>query len=429
MAVRDEIADLEDRILTVLMLEPSFATTEPLDLAWFTKRKAEVHAIIKLTGQGITPDIFTMADELANPNSAHELAVLIHNFYGVKENYSSYLASLKQKVRDLTIFEKLREGMREIAGGNEAAQVLGKLVTDSLSLLSEAHDRQYSFSAKDMMKAMVDKLETILDSNENGGLGVKTGISKLDRVLGALHPTDLCVVGARPGVGKTAFAITAMLNAARNGAKVGFISTEMSVDQIAFRIASQVSNLDSRKFRRAEFDDAEWSRVSAASTQTAHLPIRICDKPAMKISDIVMQCRAWELGGGLDLVIVDYLTRILPEKASVNRVQDVGEIVTQLKNLARDLKIPVMVLAQLNRNTANRADHEPRMSDLRDSGIIEQEADSILLLHRESSDDLKKDLKKDLIIVDKNRHGECVRALVHFDESTGRWFWDDEDEF
>jgi replicative DNA helicase len=426
MAVRDEIANLEDIVVATLLRNPALVMSEPLELTLFTRWKAVIHAMVKLSGRGITPDIFTISDEIGEKSLIATLGQLQVDGVGVKENYAHYVKSLRSKVQDLTIFEKLREGMKSIAAGNPAASVLGELVTESLSLLATSSERQYSFTAKEMMRVMVDRLETILEeSTSTETLGVKTGLSKLDNVLGALHPSDMCIVGARPGTGKTAFGVTVMLNAARAGKRVGFISTEMSVDQIGFRVSSQISGLDSKKFRKADFDDNEWARVSSSTFVLSEFDMRVCDKPVMKISDVLMQARAWDLDGGIDLVIVDYLTRIKPDKPSGNQNLDIGEIATAMKNLARDLKIPVIVLAQLNRNTANRSDSKPRMSDLRDSGIIEQEADSILLLHRDEDDEGHKYCS---IIVDKNRHGECVEAIIHFDEPTMKWHCDEKYE-
>ncbi|MBE0434213.1 MAG: DnaB-like helicase C-terminal domain-containing protein [Methylomicrobium sp.] len=424
MAVRDEISNLEDIVVAILLRHPKLVLAEPLDISIFTRWKAVIHAMIKLTGHGIEPDIFTISDEVDDKTLIRTLAVLQNEMTGARENYAHYLKTLRAKVVDLTIFEKLREGMKSIAAGNPAAEVLGELVTDSLSLLSTSTERQYSFTAREMMQVVVDKLETILDESNDNTLGIKTGLSKLDSVLGALHPSDMCIVGARPAVGKTAFGVTVMLNAAKQGKRVGFISTEMSIDQIGFRVSSQASGINSKNFRRADFDDAEWTRLSAATVVLSEYQMRVCDKPVMRVSDVLMQARAWDLDGGVDLIIVDYLTRIKPDKAVGNQNLDVGEIATAMKNLARDLKIPVIVLAQLNRNTTNRTCTKPRMSDLRDSGIIEQEADSILLLHREESDTGEKHCS---IIVDKNRHGECVEAMVEFDESIMRWHCDDAD--
>lgn len=424
MAVRDDIDNLEQVIISCLLQEPGLVLSQPLDLVLFPRFKNVIHAMIRLAGRGVVVDIISIVEEMEAMGSEMVgisfLGELQLHMPCSPKNYTVYLRKLRDKVNDLTVFESLREGMKTIATGSPSNEVLGKLVSQSLRLFTESAERQYSFKTKEMMQIMVDKLEEIYSQDSGDkSLGIMTGISKLDNVLGGLHKSDLCVVGARPAQGKTSFGITVMINAAKKGLKVGFISTEMAVEQISFRVAAQVSGLDSKRFRKADFDDQDWVRITSTLALTQNMDMRICDKPFMRISDVMLQCRAWDLDGGLDLVIVDYLTRIKPDTATNNQNLDVGEIVTQLKNLARDLKIPVIVLAQLNRNVANRSDQKPRMSDLRDSGIIEQEADSILLLHRQEDDSGNKYCS---IIIDKNRHGECVEAIVNFEETTGKWW-------
>jgi replicative DNA helicase len=236
-----------------------------------------------------------------------------------------------------------------------------------------------------------------------------------------MHPGDLIVVGARPGVGKTSFGLSVMKNTILSNNRVGFISTEMSATQLGFRLYSQLTGIAGNKFRSANLHDNEWQTIASVSCDLERIGDlgRICDATVMKASDIAMQARAWALDGGLDFLIIDYLTRLKPDTIANNQNLIIGDIVTQIKSLARDLDIPIMLLAQLNRNPANRADTTPKMSDLRDSGIIEQEADSVLLLHRE---ELSEYVKKNSIIIDKNRHGiSSIAAIVDFDESTMQW--------
>lgn len=427
MAVRDEIDNLEQIVISCLLNAPELVLSQPLDLELFPRFKNVIHAMVRLSGRGVVVDIISVVDEMeamgAELVGIAFLGELQLHMPCSPKNYPIYLRKLRDKVNDLTVFESLREGMKVIAAGNPSNEVLGRLVSQSLRLFTDSAERQYSFKTKEMMQIMVDKLDEIYSQDSgNKSLGIMTGLSKLDDVLGGLHKSDMCIVGARPGQGKTSFGITVMINAAKKGLKVGFISTEMAVEQISFRVAAQVSGLDSKRFRRADFDDQEWARITSTLALTQNMDMRICDKPLMRISDVMMQCRAWDLDGGIDLVIVDYLTRIKPDTVTNNQNLDVGEIATQLKNLARDLKIPVIVLAQLNRNVANRADQKPRMSDLRDSGIIEQEADSILLLNRQEDESGNNYCS---IIIDKNRHGECVEAVVNFEETTGKWWCDE----
>jgi replicative DNA helicase len=225
----------------------------------------------------------------------------------------------------------------------------------------------------------------------------------------------MVVVGARPGVGKTSYAASVLLNIAKAGKRVGFVSSEMSASQVMLRLTALESDIAGHKLRDADLDELDWSRLTATTSRLAALNVRIYDKPAITSADVMMQCKAWMIDGGIDFVVIDYLTRIKSVKSIGNQNLDVGEVVTTMKNIARTLNIPVMVLAQLNRDAANR---RPVMSDLRDSGIIEQEADQILMLYRDKDDELA----PAEIIIEKNRHGESMCIVqCHFDRKTMRW--------
>jgi replicative DNA helicase len=274
--------------------------------------------------------------------------------------------------------------------------------------------KAHNYTSKEAMTVFIDKLTEIHDAKDSGGIGLKTGINDLDNVLGGLQPSDMTIVGARPGVGKTAFAISILHSLAKKGKRVGFFSTEMAVFQVMGRLASLEGNIPAAKLRHADLDDLDFARLSNATNSITGMDFRICDKPAITVGELAMQARAWQADGGIDFIAVDYLTRLHPDKPSQNQVQDVGNIATALKNLARNLNIPVMVLAQLNRGSTNRADKTPVMSDLRDSGVIEQEADQIIMLYRPEEGAAE-------VIVDKNRHGECGVVRCIFEPNTMHW--------
>lgn len=264
------------------------------------------------------------------------------------------------------------------------------------------------------MAVFVDRISEIYEAKDEDSLGIKTGIDTLDEVLGGIHPSDMMIVGARPGVGKTAFALSIMRNIAKTGKRVGFFSTEMSVFQVMSRLTSLESGILANKLRKADLAEEDWPRLTIATQNIAGLNFRVCDKPSITIGELMMQSRAWMADGGIDFIAVDYLTRLQPDKQRENQTLSVGEIVTSLKNLARILNIPVVVLAQLNRGSEKRADRTPVMADLRDSGVIEQEADQIIMLYRPEDGAPE-------VIVEKNRHGECGSVRCLFEPSTMHW--------
>jgi replicative DNA helicase len=213
-----------------------------------------------------------------------------------------------------------------------------------------------------------------------------------------------------------------MRNVLKQGKRVAFFSTEMSVFQVMSRFASIEANIDAHKLRQANLDEQDFARITAAIGQILGFDLRVCDKPAITIGELSMQARAWAADGGLDFIAVDYLTRLHPDKAGSNQNLDVGLIVAGLKNIARNLNIPIMVLAQLNRSASQRKDKRPVMSDLRDSGIIEQEADQILMLYRPDDDGAElDDIKDPQVIIEKNRHGSTGIVRCEFEPSTMHW--------
>jgi replicative DNA helicase len=412
----------EDEVITIMLGSPDVILKHPLDLRWFPRWHKVVEVMLGLSSRGLEVGLTNIASELGGDVHSwyQSLGGLVRNYY-TSVGYEGYLKKLREKYEDITIYRKLQEGSKSIAAGSSSRDVLGGLVNDSLSLLSTAEERQDTFSASDMVKSMIDRLATVMDSKGDKHLGVSTGLSKLDFVLGGLHPSDLCVIAGRPGSGKTAFALTMLLHALRKGLRVGFFSSEMSVDQVMFRFSAQMAHIDAALYRRADFDEDQLTRLTSQAQVFSKFNIRVCDKTSVRVSEIALRSRAWAMDGGLDLIVVDYLQRIHPDKDSGNRNLDVGDIAVSLKNLARDLNVPVVALAQLNRGNMNRAEKKPRMSDIRDSGIVEQEADSILLLYRSDENDIP----CASVIVDKNRHGEAgVEAVVNFDPRTMRWFCD-----
>lgn len=414
----EKMAKYENIAIGMILVDPNLLMTVPFEISIFKRWAHVVGVIMGQLNKGITPDLITVTDEFPNdPDLLPTLGMLANTTISTA-NYKYYIDNLTELSLNVGMYRHMQAAMKQVANGEPVREVFGNLISQALTMASSKKPK-YSYSAKEFMRAMADRLEEIYDDKDRGNDKVRTGIAKVDNVIGAFHPSDLVVIGARPAQGKTAVGVTIALNNALQGKKVGFISTEMSVEQLAFRMASQRSGLMATKFRNCDFYDSEWPVVARAVSEISELDIRICDKTLMRVSEVTMQCRAWDMDGGIDVVIVDYLTRIKPDKDIGNQNLNIGEVVTQLKNLARTLDIPVITLAQLNRDSAKRADKKPAMADLRDSGIIEQEADCILLLHREEKDGMP---DENLIIVEKNRHGESNYVLdVNFDGRCMRW--------
>ena len=237
---------------------------------------------------------------------------------------------------------------------------------------------------------------------ESHVVGITTGLDQLDRKLGGLHPSDLIILAGRPSMGKTALATNIAFNAARAAQKAAqktdggpdnseagcvlFFSLEMSAEQLATRILSEQSELPSDRIRRGEVNSDEFSRLVRASQEVHRVPLIIDDTPALSISAVRTRARRTKRQqGGLALVVVDYLQLLQgsPGGRAENRVNEIGEISRGLKTLAKELEVPVLALSQLSRQVENREDKRPQLSDLRESGSIEQDADVVMFIYRE----------------------------------------------
>jgi len=252
-------------------------------------------------------------------------------------------------------------------------------------------------------------------------VGIPTGISDLDKVITGLNKSDLIILGARPGMGKTSFALNIARNvAADSGKTVAFFSLEMTRDQLAQRMLSGDACIKSEKLRTGELSTDEWTRLAQAGEQLSKANIYFDETSGITVPEIKAKLRRMKK---VDLVIIDYLGLMQSASKKENRVQEVSEITRNLKVMAKDLRVPVIACAQLSRGTEVRGkSHRPGLSDLRESGSIEQDADIVMFLYREKYYDNEKtdpteqtDEHKAECIVAKNRHGETKTVELYWD--------------
>ena len=258
---------------------------------------------------------------------------------------------------------------------------------------------------------------------------VLTGYNDLDELLGGMQRSDLLILGARPGLGKSALAVNVSINAARQGSSVGIFSLEMSREQLALRILSGDAEVDAHRVRLGLYTEAEEQRIIDSIGNLSELPVFIDDTPFQGISEMRSKTRRLSLGpDGLDLLIVDYLQLIQGQahaRGGENRVQEISEISRSLKGMARDLRIPIITCSQLSRVVEGRPGHRPLLSDLRDSGSIEQDADIVMFIYREDVYYTEEEWDQHFpdrpyprniaeIIVAKHRHGPTGGVKLRF---------------
>ncbi|MGN6484521.1 MAG: replicative DNA helicase [Thermomicrobiales bacterium] len=276
-------------------------------------------------------------------------------------------------------------------------------------------------SIADVLDRFFDQIE-YLQQHRGEVVGVPTGFTDLDQLLGGLQRSDLLILAARPSMGKTAFQLGLAYGAAvQHKRTVGIFSLEMAAEQLVQRLLSTETGVDSHRLRLGMIDDNEWDRVSRAFGRLAEANIFIDDAAGATVMDVRSKARRLQAEHGLDLLIIDYL-QLLSGRRTDNRVQEISEISRGLKGLARELNIPVIALSQLSRAVETRADHRPMLSDLRESGSIEQDADIVMFIYREEKYDENSE-KKGIaeIIVAKHRNGPVGTVNLRFFERTGRF--------
>ena len=263
-----------------------------------------------------------------------------------------------------------------------------------------------------------------LSENKNEITGLSTGFYEFDKVTSGLHENELIIIAARPGMGKTAYALNIATHVARNTKKnVAIFNFEMSAEQLVTRMFSSLGQINFSKFRSGNFDNEDWKRLSEGVSILADTNIKIDDTAGCTISDIRSKCRRLASSNeGLALVVIDYLQLINGStKNANNRQQEVSEISRGLKMMAMELHIPVIALAQLSRAVEGRPDKRPLMSDLRESGSIEQDADMVGFLYRDdyyNKETMNNDVSVSEFIIGKNRSGPTKTIEFIFKGST-----------
>lgn len=262
------------------------------------------------------------------------------------------------------------------------------------------------------INTVIDDVYSMIEDVYNKGTeitGVDTGFKDLNKKLGGLQKSDLVLIAARPGMGKTAFALNLVANAAiKSKAKVAVFSLEMSKEQLVQRMISAQSNVHLSSLAKGKIADDEWKKIMDAIKVLSLSNVFIDDTPGIKVSEIRSKCRKLKMEKGLDMIMIDYLQLMEADGRNESRQQEVSKISRSLKILAKEMDCPVVALSQLSRNTENGKDHMPKLSDLRDSGAIEQDADIVMFIYRDEYYNKLETKKKNIadIRIAKNRHGE-----------------------
>lgn len=388
------------------------------------KHKDIFGSVMDLFDEGLPIDIVTLSDKLKQKKKLKRVggrAYLAELVEGVPtsahaEEYGQIVKGLSTRRSLISASSKINE-----IAYNEDMRIDHILDESEQSLFSISQDsmRDRFKHVKELLKDAYERAENI-DQRRDKVSGVSTGFRDIDLLLGGLQPSDMIVLAARPSVGKTALA----LDIARHAAvvekkKVAFFSLEMADSQLIDRILGMQARVPFWELRMGKLKDAAFERLADAMGQLAEANIFIDDKPGQGVMEIRAKARRLQMEHGIDLVVIDYM-QLMHSRNLENRVQEVSEISMGMKTLARELNVPVLVLSQLSRAVESRADRIPQLSDLRDSGSIEQDADVVIFIHREEqyNPDTERKGAAD-IIVSKHRNGPTGRYEVAWVKELG----------
>ena len=404
------------------------ACEELTDDAFYNEKNAKIFASLKSLLESKTPvDITTVTTDLKNKKILNEVGGVeylteILNFVPTATNIDYYIKS----VEDTAVLRKLIETATEIASnGYETDEDINETLDNAekkiLNIVKTRKSSEFK-SIKDVLIKTEADLEKLAET-KGEITGLATGWYDFDKLTAGLHENEFIIIAARPAMGKTAFALNIATHIAMNNKKsVALFNLEMGAEQLATRILSSLGQIEGYKLRTGNLLNEDWKRVNEATSQLSDTNLFIDDTPGITIGEIRAKCRRLASSDkGLGIVIIDYLQLISGGKNyGANRQQEVSDISRSLKTLAMELHVPVIALAQLSRSVEAREDKRPIMSDLRESGSIEQDADIVSFLYRD--DYYRKEEKGDTsiseLIIAKHRNGPTATIELLFKKNT-----------
>jgi replicative DNA helicase len=416
--------DAEQSILGCILIggeeqvETIIETVNELDFS------AEQHKIIFnsmkcLNRNGIKIDFVTLTDDLEKKNmidSVGGIEYIAHltNYVPSASNYEYYINILKEFSNLRVLKKEIMNVLTQIDGG-ENFETIKANFENSIKRVEELeidNDVQHiDIVADTQFEKIKNAINGIYDER-----GLQTGFPILDKKLYGLHKGNLIVIGARAGVGKTAMALNIINNVVvKNNKKVIFFSLEMPKEEIMHRLYSINTQIDGMALRTGNLKSGDFQKIKNAKETYDKSNLYIDDNSSLTVKKMLLKARKFQRKNGLDLIVIDYLQFIRPNIKGGNRFLEVGEIARELKQMARQLNIPVVVLAQLNRGL-DKEDRPPVMADLRESGEIENNADVIMFLHSKAND--MEEIRNVSLIIGKNRNGERVAIKTIFKGST-----------
>ena len=369
-------------------------------------------AMVQLGEESQPIDLVTLTSLLKDRGQLEDLGGVSYlaklaNAVPTAANVEYYAQMIEEKAM---LRRLIRTATQIVSEGYTGGEDVGLMLSDAERKILEISNRRSSggfVAIRDVLMEVFDRVE-MLNQNSGNSTGIPSGFVDLDRMTAGFQRNDLIILAARPSVGKTAFALNVAQNVSvRAGETVAIFSLEMSAAQLVQRMICAEANLDASVMRTGEFKDEDWTKLTMGIASLSEAEIYLDDTPGITVADIRSKCRRLKKERGLGMIVIDYLQLIQGRgKSGENRQQEVSDISRTLKQIARELELPVIALSQLSRGVEQRQDKRPMMSDLRESGSIEQDADIVAFLYRDdyyNADTEKKNIIE--IIIAKQRNG------------------------
>ncbi|PAQ14110.1 replicative DNA helicase [Bacillus sp. FJAT-42315] len=417
--------EAEQAVLGAIFLEPSALTVAseiliPEDFYRTAHQKIYNH-MLKLNDHGKAVDVVTVTEELAAIKDLEDVGGVVYltelaESVPTAANIEYYARIVEEK----SLLRRLIRTATHIAqeGYSREDEVEALLSEAEKSIMEVAQRKNTSafHNIKDVLVRTYDNIE-MLHNRKGDVTGIPTGFAELDSMTAGFQRNDLIIVAARPSVGKTAFALNIAQNVAtKTDENVAIFSLEMGAEQLVMRMLCAEGNINAQNLRTGSLTDEDWRKLTMAMGSLSNSGIYIDDTPGVRIGEIRSKCRRLKQEQGLGMILIDYLQLIQGSgRSGENRQQEVSEISRSLKALARELEVPVIALSQLSRGVEQRQDKRPMMSDIRESGSIEQDADIVAFLYRDDYYDKESENKNIIeIIIAKQRNGPVGTVSLAF---------------
>lgn len=416
--------EAEQSVLGAIISQPSVLSDviELIKPEYFynEQHKALYSIMLQMNSMSLPVDIVTVLNEaekqhiFESPAEGRRYLAEIGNLLPSTSNIQSYCKIVADKYFLRSLSYVARAILEDVQSGEQDAQLLLDAAEQKIYDIRQGRDVKGLVPLSDAIAEAYDRLGKISGPDKEKYVGARTGFTLLDSITSGLNKSDLIIIAARPGMGKTSFAMNIATNVARRSEKeVVTFNLEMSKEQLATRILSTEALVESNTLRNGRITGEDWVKLATSAGYLSTIPLYIDDTASMTVQQMKAKLRRTK---NLGLVIIDYLQLMESTSHSDNRVTVISEITRQLKVMAKELNVPVILLSQLSRAVESRTDKRPMLSDLRESGSIEQDADIVLFLYREAY--YNKESQRQNIsecIVAKNRHGETGTVELIWD--------------